>query len=345
MSQLGGMVSIGSAAGTLTGPLVGYLIDSYGARIVVILTGIMLAISLAILYISPDPAILTASYSMFILAFSYGQPARMSFLASSIGLKILGKGIGITSAAFSGSRIAGPALAGMLTLVASYQNIFLATSLIVLIGTAYFTAASREPAERKKASISLKNAVRSYLTIVKPNRKQRKIFILAALDRAAWTLWFPILSAHLHTTGYSESVIGILISIIHITQTTLLPTAGKLVDRIGTEINLAVSEALGGLGALLLIPAQSIEVATAAMIMIGLSLGFWIPSYNKIIAEKATSLGETYAAANTVRNLSGIPAPYIGGYIYTALAPAYTFAASAIILAALSLYIYRSREE
>ncbi len=338
MSQLGGIVSIGSAIGAFTGPLVGYLIDVYGSRIIIILTGLMLAASLATLYVGDSLPMLIASYSLFMLAFYYGQPARMSFLATSVGLRSLGRSIGLTSTTFSGSRVAGPALGGLLVTAFSYRDVFLAISLGVIAGTLYFTLASFEPL-RERGRASLREAVRSYMLIVKPNRVQRRVFIFAGMDRVAWSLWFPLLSAHLYSSGYEESIVGVLVSLIHITQTISLPITGRLTDRIGSRINLAVSELVGASGTALLIFSHNIYVAPISMVFIGLSLGFWIPSYNKIIAEVATHIGETYAAANTVRSITSIPTPYIGGYIYSALASTYTFALSAFLLASLSLYI------
>jgi MFS family permease len=73
-------------------------------------------------------------------------------------------------------------------------------------------------------------------------------------------------------------------------------------------------------------------------LLLGLSIGAWIPSYNKIVALVFRArLGEAYASVNSLRMLSGAPSPLVGGSIYEALGAPLVFLSSIAMLAAAAL--------
>jgi MFS family permease len=332
MSMIGGAATAASVAVSFLLPATGYAIDSLGSRFVVILAGILLAVAPILPAYSTNIGVLAVSYALFLASFFMGQPARTAFLARSVEKGRLGYYIGATSMAFSLSRLAGPVAAGVSAERLGYKPSFIGIAALAAAGLAAFTALSlRPPYESRRPRIGLLEAYRSAL---KPPRSLAVILGFAALDRLSWSLWSPTLSAYLYKRGFSEAEVGGLVSLMGVSNSALLPVAGKAVDRGGAWIWMAASEALGASGAAILAFANGLWSASLALILIGASISTWIPSYNTLIARvmPGDRLGEAYSLANSVRGLAGAPGPYLGGLLYDSLSPAAPFAFSATML-------------
>ena len=122
MSDIGLVVALSNVVGFITSPAIGYVLEVYSGRLVSTLTGLMLVGSLVLAALSDNILILSASYSLFMLSFYFGQPARMTFLARVTDVRVLGSVVGITSSVFTASRSIGPPLAGFLVVHRGYQE-------------------------------------------------------------------------------------------------------------------------------------------------------------------------------------------------------------------------------
>ncbi len=341
MKAIGGVITVASVFAALSLPLVGALIDYYGPRRITALTSMLIAASLGILSLEPSLGVFAASYFLFMLSFFYGQPARMAFLANSIPSRVLGAGVGVVSAVFSASRIAGPTLGGLGAEKLGFQETFLILSGLSLIGALIFLALSRE--ETARAGDWLLDRIRTvYRDALRPKREFRMLFAIVAIDRLAWGMWLPLLSAHLYKNGFSEVEVGLLISLQGLVTTLTLPLVGFLVDKLPAQLGMALSEAFGIIAALMLGSLGSELEAIVSMILLGLAVSTWIPSYNVIIARIAgrrSSLGSLYAQANTYRSLASSVSPYAGGLLYDIVGAIATFSLSAALMAVIMVYL------
>ena len=94
---------------------------------------------------------------------------------------------------------------------------------------------------------------------------------------------------------------------------------GKLVDRFGWVFGMLISELFAAMGMIMLLQAGSVEFVILAGIFIGLSIAFWIPSYNVAVPSimgSTNDIGRAYSRAYMVRSPMSIPAPTIGGVLY-----------------------------
>jgi MFS family permease len=334
MSDIGLVVALSNVVGFITSPAIGYVLEVYSGRLVSTLTGLMLVGSLVLAALSDNILILSASYSLFMLSFYFGQPARMTFLARVTDVRVLGSVVGITSSAFTASRSIGPPLAGFLVVHRGYQEAFILLALIALTGSLLFYIISDEPRVGSRSASSSYGLLDPYRRLLKPDRSLATLYIFVGFDRAAWMMWFPMLSAFLVKTGYDEAVVGVLIGLSNLLEAALTPIMGRLTDTLGASTVLALSEVSAALAALTLatINYTGIAGATASMCFIGVSIGSWIPAYNVYIARVYERLGEAYATTNAIRSVAGIPAPYVGGVLQEALALQAPFIVSAFIL-------------
>jgi len=334
MSDIGLVVALSNAVGFITSPAIGYVLEVYSSRLVSTITGLVLVGSLVLAALSDNILILSASYSLFMLSFYFGQPARMTFLARVTDVRVLGSVVGITSSAFTASRSIGPPLAGFLVVHRGYQEAFILLALIALAGSLLFYIISDEPRVGSRSASSSYGLLDPYRRLLKPDGGLATLFIFVGFDRAAWMMWFPMLSAFLVKTGYDEAVVGVLIGLSNLLEAALTPIMGRLTDTLGASTVLALSEVSAALAALTLatINYTGIAGATASMCFIGVSIGSWIPAYNVYIAKVYERLGEAYATTNAIRSAAGIPAPYVGGVLQETLALQAPLIVSAFIL-------------
>lgn len=336
MSYIGGAIAFSSIVISFWLPAIGYFIDVFSKKKAVVVTASLMLAALAIPAYTASLPLLTLSYTLFLASFLTGQPARMAFLASSVDEDRLGSYIGITSSAFSGSRMAGPLLGGLIVEAAGYRAAFTLLAALVAASTLFFAVTAVEPPSRSPPRRG--GVLEVYRSMLRPSRGDLAVYLYIGVDRASWSLWFPLLSAYLGRIGLSESQVGAAISAMGLIQTLLLPLAGRLVDAGGAWASLTISEVLGIASAIILSGASTQVEAVAAAALAGVSIALWVPGYNALIARiSGHGLGESYSVANTVRSAAGAPSPYIGGLLYDHVSPAAPFiaSASALVIAAL----------
>ena len=333
LGEVGVVATLASLAGAAASPAVGYLLEVRSSRAVTAFTGLVIATSLTILPFTRGMAGLTLSYTLFSLAFYFAQPARTVFLVRTVSTERLGTVVGVTTLAFTVSRTVGPVVGGYLIGVYGYSTTFLILALVATAGSLAFLSLSWEPeTAREGQALSLLDA---YRRAFRPSRDLAVTYLFASLDRAAWNLWSPMLSAYLLQRGYDEVAIGTLISVSNVAEALITPVAGRLTDRLGSSVALAVSEATAAVAALSLVSPVPHYVAALTMVLMGASIGFWIPGYSVYVAKVFRgSIGEAFASINAVRSLVSVPAPYLGGLLYEVLAPAAPFVLSSAMLVA-----------
>lgn len=343
MSDVGFVMALSNAIGFLASPLMGYVLEVRSSRVVSAATGFMLALSLLLAAFSDSILFLSASYSLFILTFYFGQPARMTFLARVVDRGRLGSVVGVTSSVFTASRAIGPPVSGAIVVHRGYWEAFTLLALLALTGSTLFYLMSTEPRVNSSRGSSSYGLLDPYKRLVKPDRSLALLYVFVGLDRAAWMMWFPMLSALLVRLGYDEATIGFLIGVSNALETLLTPVMGRLTDTLGASRVLALSEASAALSALTLASINYTGVAGvfASMSLIGLSISSWIPAYNVYVARVYERLGEAYATTNAIRSAAGIPAPYIGGLLYEALTLQAPLLVSTVILAYTTLMAFK----
>jgi DHA1 family multidrug resistance protein-like MFS transporter len=343
MSEIGMVIAVSGLAMASLLPAVGVAIDRYGPRLAVAATGALQVAGILLAAYRSDLPALLASYSLFLLSFLAGQPARMSFLARAVPEGYMGRAVGATSTVFSASRLVGPLAGGLLAEAYGFPLAFKALAYSSAAGLALFLAASA--GIRLKPVEPTHSVAEAYKAVLRPRGSLSSLLGYVALDRLGWSLWFPMLTAHLYANGFSESAAGAVVTAGGVVQTLLLPLAGVAVDKLGAARVLAVSEALGVAAALAFADPTPQARAYAAALLMGASIALWVPGYNTLLAKAGGGGGEVYALANTVRSVAGAPSPYLGGLAYDALAPWTPFAASAALLAVAGLYAWRRLPE
>jgi DHA1 family multidrug resistance protein-like MFS transporter len=343
ITDIGVAITTSALLAALITPGFGGVIDYYGARIATTFTGLLIVLSLGLLAL-PKPSLLVfvASYILFMLSFSLGQPARSTLLAQSVPVYSYGYYLGVVTTTFAAARVAGPTISGILVVREGYPRLFALLSSLVLIGVILFHTLSVNIGEKKHTKGLAKVFIESYHRALRPQGRIMRLYPLLVLDRGGWSLWFPLLSAYLKSIGYAEDSIGLFYTIQNITHASTAIVWGKLVDRVGTSRVIVFSEALRVLALASFMLSTSQTVIAIGFALIGSAIAAWIPAYNKLVAQLARErLGEAYANANAVRSLASTPMPSIGGYLSQAIGINTVFILASLLFIVSAMYTSR----
>jgi MFS family permease len=334
MTGIGLAITAASAFSAIIGPGFGAVLDVLGPRAAVAVTASLHGLALLMLNLK-DYSILLLAYALHFTGFMLGQPARMTMLYRSVPLDRLAWFVSLLMLTFGAARVAGTLVAGYQAATIGYEATFTSIGVLVLLGVAAFHLITTGTAKASRYSL-LRAVAEAYLHAVRPSRSVAAMYVVVALDRIGWSLWFPLVSAMLYRVGYSVEEVSTMMALMSLVQTLASPLAGRLADRLDPRLVLAVSEALGILGIAMLARGLPLE----ALLMVGLSIATWVPSYNKLVAIHAGERpGEMYATMNTVRLGASTVSPYVGGLIYDLVGVQATLAASAALLAASALTV------
>ena len=108
------------------------------------------------------------------------------------------------------------------------------------------------------------------------------------------------------------------------------------VDRFGWVPALLASEVTGAAAALTGAIATTPAGMSAALTLMGLSIALWVPSFNVAVPSVApakSELGRAYARSTFYRSVISVPAPWVGGMLYS-VAPVLPMVAGALFLIA-----------
>jgi MFS family permease len=334
MSEIGGVASAGGLVSFFLLPAIGSLIDYYSSWMTIIIAGILGTTALGVLGLSGSLKAFILSYTLYTLAFFADQPARYSYLARTVPQATLGFYVSLLSFSFSVASIIGSITGGLAIRSKGYRFSFMLYSSFWALGLALFTLIApkiKEGAGRLPTSKEIKSRYRSLLRLPKD---LRMLVLAASIDRTGWSLWRPLMAAHLRNFGYHKEEVGLVFGVFRLSQTSTSLGWGRATDIVGTSRVLFIAELLGALGALMLSRPQNSCLIYISVTLLGLSLAAWIPSYNKYVAESVSEerYGEAYSTANAYRSLVGVPAPLLGGYIYDYLGITPLFGISALLM-------------
>ena len=319
MADVGSVVAVTTAIGVAVTPFTGIAADILGSRTLLAVSTLMLcAAPLLPLYIRSWVGVALA-YTFLNLSMYTWMPARGAAVAGSVDRRSMGTSFAVVSLSFQLVRMFAPYIAGVGIRELGYDVVFTTVSLLALATTGVIVVGV--PGKRRRAE---RPTLSDIAAGIAPKKREVPFHVFLSVDRVGWRLWMPMLNTYLRAhLGFPEDVIGFISSVRGAASAVAVLGAGRMVDRYGWRLVLALSEVTGALGALLMAIARSPEGFAAAMAMVGLSIALWMPGYNVAVPHFAGGFGElgrAYARAGFYRSIASIPAPWIGGLI-AALGP------------------------
>ena len=337
-NSVGLMVS--SAAVLFLSPL----IDAYGRKPFAVLAAFFNVCAALLPVISPNFMGFALSFIISNISFLLWQAARGAMVGDVAKHGELGRTFSKISLSFSAASFVTPYIAGMMIRLYGYAFVFSLAALPSLAAAALMTLYLPETGGSKVLLL------RSSLKSVLPSRREVPLIILATLDRFGWTLWSPILNPYIKKVyGFTDDIIGALVSLRTAVEILSVYPAGKFVDRVGGAIGFLTSEVVGVLCvAFLAMRLASPLAPVVSMVLFGLTIAFWVPSYNVLVVRTAgnrSSVAQVYGRMNFFRMSSSIPAPWIGGFMASTLFDATPFIVGTVLLILNTVAIYVCRND
>ena len=155
--------------------------------------------------------------------------------------------------------------------------------------------------------------------MVVPPRELRGFYWAMAVDIFVWglggTLLFGMLS---ETYGFTTFQLGVMSGVLSLAWALSQLPIGRLIDRYGCKLFLALSEAIGIIVVVGWLFSTRFVVFAALHGLFGLVAATWAPALRALLANSvpAKQLGEDMGRLSAFRGLIGFPAPYIGGLLY-----------------------------
>jgi len=338
MTDIGIIVTISNLIIAFLIPFLGVLVDYYGRKPFIIFTGLLLAASLYLAGSYKVYWVLILSYSLSIFSFMAGQPARGALLAESVSPERMGEAFGLVTSTFFIGRVLIPPLSGYIADNIGYSNAFYMGSIVALFGSIIFSVYGLETLKERVTP-----RLNELLNMLKPKRELIWLYIGCMIDRFGWALWMSLLNAYLMDVyEISATGVGLMNSLLGISSMLTQYLAGRLIDKIGYIRGLILSEFTGFIASLFLGSTYIVYGAALALIIVGISISLWTPSYNNAVSlnTRPEYRALEYSKVNSYRVFISVPAPYLGGYLYDMISPSTPFLLSSLVMFTATIFFY-----
>lgn len=342
----GAVFSITFFIGGVMAPIWGKLADRHGQKLMAMRSSIGLAIAYILAGIVHTP------FQLFLARLVQGFAAGlwgmcMSICSSSVPTEKLGVSLGILQAGLITGNIVGPLIGGILAQwVGMRASFYVAGGLLIIITIVFFLFIPEPTKNNKEETNNVAENDEFKLPIWK-RKPVVEVLAIAVCVQLMILLIQPVLALYLEDLNKSNENImllsGIVFSSVGIASAIASPWWGRLGQSKGFYKTLMWSAGLGSLGILLTSIPKTVLTFGLANFVYGLFFAGVNPSLSAILAqitnrkEKGTAFGYFFSAGQ----FGAMVGPILGGVISTYLPISYLFYLGSIIMASVSLYIYR----
>lgn len=294
----------------------GVLSDKYGRRLVIVSGTLLFAAGSTFLLASQVFSVLLVLGAILIYTSpAFYRPAVDALITESAGMAFLGRAFSVMPVLTLVGMSSGSAILGYVTEIAG-----LPTAALVSFICAWTAVIIRmfltEPSKAEHSSRLSFNQIRAV------REKKYLIFFALIVAGTGLTGWFGIYFPNFlsEIILLSEKNIGILFSVLSISQAVMQPVAGWFIDRFNERWALAVNLGGSGIFVLLFVFFSRVNL-TAAIISIVISSSlsaFYNVGYSVYIARAThkSTRGTVYGGMETLGSLSCVPAPILGALLW-----------------------------
>ena len=324
MSTLGLLESLGGRRGIVTAliqPIGGWLSDRLGRKPLVAM-GSLLGLLVMVLYVL---ASITGNWQwllpgVILLGVTLASsPAEISLVAESAQASQRGLAYSLQLTSWIVPGIFAPALGGFIADHWDFTSVFVVRFGLEALRLLLILWLLKETLSRINRGISLGELKGVLSRMVVPPRKLRGFYWAMAMDIFVWGLGAAILFGMLSETyGFTTFQLGVMSGLLSLTWALSQLPIGRLIDRYGCKLFLALSEVIGIIVVGGWLFSTSFIAFAALYALFGLVAATWAPALRALLANSVSDgqLGEAMGQLSAFRGLIGFPAPYIGGLLY-----------------------------
>ncbi len=290
--ELGLIVGLAEMLGYMSRLPSGYLADTYGLYVPLMIIGYLLTISVPLMGFFNDWRVLAVLIALERMGKGIRGPAKDAYI-SFAAEEEKGLGFGIHEALDQFGAIIGPlSFSAILALGFGYRVCFLATFIPFALLTILLTKIPRDVEVRVKRE--------------REGLGRLSIFIFLT---TLGFVNFQLISYHFKAEGISDYLIPLAYAAVMASDAVMAPVLGRIYDMIG-------------LRSLLLIPILTSLIPLSflnplAVIFYGVALCSYETILKSAVAEFSSSRGKAYGITNVIYGLSAFIGSLAAGYIYT----------------------------
>ena len=321
ISWIQSVINLSSGVGLIAW---GVLSDRYGRKPVIIVSNVCRILAIVALIMSRNLVFLLV-YA-FLLGFSalfmIGNPARSALITESVISVKRATAFSTLMAFGMMANTITASVGGYLAVTSGYTPILylaVAGDIIGLILITIFLRETLDPKSvREETGESLLTRIKGFLV---PEKGLRRLYLILFIFGVGYGTGYSLFFATLvDNYGFSAFQLGLMSSAFSLTWAVASIPCGKLSDRIGRKPMFLMSLSAAIITVVGFLTFRSFEAFLFFEIFSGLDPAFWIPTWMAYLSERVPSekLSTVMGKIDAYSKIAGIPAPWLGGFLYTA---------------------------
>jgi MFS family permease len=293
--------------------------------------------------------ILAPSWQWLLLATAFGAvsgalvgPSFDAYIAENSTEENRARVFGISGALFTIVSVIGPLLGGYLAEERGFKFMLLVAAGSYFVAALIRFAMARQAAAGSEAQpkaltwTGLKSNLGVMLGMILAGGVVTWILLTDGVRDIAFGLSMNLLPIYMEQIGgLSLKQIGLVNSVFGLFLMLTTFPGGWLADRWGERVGIAISFLLlgGAIGMLIFMPEQRIWYYLIGWALAGAGIGLADPAYKSLISKAipAHVRGTAYGLFSTSLGLISLPAPWIGGQLWTRLGPRVPFMITMVV--------------
>ncbi len=315
------MVNMSTALGLISW---GALSDRFGRKPVILLAHGFKVLAIVALLISSDFIFLLVF--AFLIGFSslfmQGNPARSALISESVGDDSRATAYSVLMSISMIVNTVTASAGGWLAMTSGYTPIFYVCLVGEVLGLILMFAYLRETREPVVVDgekfVGIWEGIKGLLL---PEEGMGRLYAILLVMGFGYSTGFSLFYGTLvDNYGFTEFQLGLLSTVFNLTWGLSSIPIGRMSDRFGRKPMLMASWAMAIISIVGFIFSRRFEMFLLFQVASGLDPAFWVPAWMALLSEKvpsnrrSTVMGKIDAAAR----LAGIPAPWLGGLLYSA---------------------------
>lgn len=268
------------------------------------------------------------------ISISLVGPSFQAYTAENAPEGAMGGTFGLVNGLFFICMILGPLIGGFIAEAFGYRELIYAATVV------YGTAAIIRLWIARREAISLREA-RSRLKVRELSRDVRALFTM--ILGSSLLLWLFFIDGIIDSTqqialpfmpkfitevgGLGDAAYTALFALMSLVSALLMVTGGRFADRWGEHRGIGWGSILYGVGLLVLVIAPGWMSFFAGFALLGVGRAFIEPAFMSKVSKAVPqdSLGMGWGVFETALSVLAIPAPLVGGLLYSRVHPEATF--------------------
>ena len=315
------VINLTTAAGLIAW---GALSDRYGRKPVILVSQACRVLSMAALILSGDFVfLLVFAFLMgFSSLFMVGNPARSALITESVGSESMATAFGTLMSIGQITNTVMASAGGYIAVTSGYSPILYTSLIGDAIGLLLLAIYLKETMDPKivetEKSTGLFEKLRGFLM---PEPGIGRLYLILLIMGLGYGTGYSLFYGTLvDNYGFTDFQLGLLSTAFNLSWGVSSIPLGKVSDRLGRKTMLLASQAMALTTVLGFLSFRSFGAFLLFQAVSALDPAIWIPAWMALLAEVVPRerLSLVMGKIDAYSKLAGIPAPWLGGLLYSA---------------------------